>query len=143
MIYEEYETIWNKIRKQEKKLFNLIAKRDELFEKTQPQSSKFDKVLVDGKNPTNTLENYIIEKEYLNEKINQLNTTLDDLYQVLKRKREELRLSKHIDDRIYYYRFIERLSVYKIGSLIGYEKTQIYRHLKIIAKKCNMQQNAT
>ena len=100
MIYEEYEAIWSKIRKIEKELFDLINKRDELFDMTQPKSSKFDKEIVDGKNPINTIEQYIIQKEYMNEKIVQLNQTLDDRYQILRRKRDELRQSKNIYDRI-------------------------------------------
>ena len=78
------------------------------------------------------MEQYVIQKEYLNEKINQLNITLDDLYQVLKRKREELKLSKDPYDRIYYYREIERLNMYKIASLIGYSKEQTYRYYRKI-----------
>ena len=101
MIYEEYEAIWNKIHNIEKKLFKLIDKRDELFDKTQPKTTQYDKEVVDGKKQTNIQEQYVIQKEYLNEKINQLNTTLDDLYQVLKRKREELKLSKNKEPGVF------------------------------------------
>ena len=132
MIYEEYELIWGTIRKIEKELFNYIEKRNTLFAKTQPKSPKFDKEKVDGKNQTNTMEQYVIQKEYLNERINQLNTTLDDLYKVIKRKRDELRQSKNIYDRIYYYRIIERLSMYKIATLVGYSKEQTYRYFRKI-----------
>ena len=90
MIYEEYESIWNTIRKKEKELFDLINKRDELFLYTQPKSSKFDKEKVDSKSTRNIMEEYVIQKEYLNERILQLNISLDDIYQVLKRKRDEL-----------------------------------------------------
>lgn len=142
MIYEEYEAIWSKIHKIEKELFEYIDKRNVLFDKTQPKSPKLDKEKVDGKNTTNMMEQYVIQKEYLNEKINQLNTTLDDLYQVLKRKRDELKQSKNIYDRIYYYYRIERLNVYKIANLTSYSQSQIYRKLEKIgiktkdAKKC-------
>lgn len=139
MIYEEYEAIWSKIRKKEKELFELINRRDELISMTQPKSSQFDKEIVDGKNPVNTMEQYVIQKEYLNEKIVQLNQTLDDWYQVLKRKRDELKLSKNIYDRIYYLRSIERLSVYRISVMIGYSKEQTYRYLR----KMKMTQNDT
>ena len=132
MIYEEYEFIWNKIKKIEKKLMELINKRESLFEKTQPKSSKFDKEKVDSKKTTNTIEEYLIEKEYLNERIEQLNITLDDMYQVLKRKREELKLSRNLYDRIYYFRYIERLSIYKVSFMIGYSERQTRRHLKNI-----------
>ena len=139
MIYEEYESIWNTIRKKEEELFELINKREELFLKTQPKSSKFDKEKVDSKATRNMMEEYVIQKEYLNERIMQLNITLDDIYQVLKRKRDELRQSKNIYDRIYYYRIIERLSMYKIATLIGYSKEQTYRYFK----KIKMTQNDT
>lgn len=145
MIYEEYEAIWSKIRKIEKELFDLINKRDELFDMTQPKSSKFDKEIVDGKNPINSMEQYVIQKEYLNEKINQLNQTLDDRYQILKRKRDELRQSKNIYDRIYIYYCIERLSIIKISYLTNYSQSQIYRKLEKMninvkdAKKCENQ----
>ena len=142
MIYEEYEAIWSKIRKIEKELFELINKRDELFLKTQPKSSKFDKEKVDSKTTNNMMEEYVIEKEYYNERILQLNITLDDRYQVLKRKRDELRQSKNVYDRIYYYYCIERLSIYKISNLTNYSQSQVYRKLKKMgimikdAKKC-------
>ena len=142
MIYEEYETIWNKIHNIEKKLFKLIDKRDELFDKTQPKTTQYDKEVVDGKKQTNIQEQYVIQKEYLNEKINQLNTTLDDLYQVLKRKREELKLSKNPYDRIYTYFCIERLSIYKISNLMNYSESQIYRKLKNMGIEVKMQKNA-
>lgn len=142
MIYKEYEAIWCKIRKQEKKLLDLINKREELFEKTQPKGTKYDKEIVDGKNPKNAMEEYIIQKEYLTERIEQLNLTLDDMYQVLKRKRDELRLSKNVYDRIYYYYFIERLSIYKISNLTNYSQSQVYKKFQKMgikvkdAKKC-------
>lgn len=142
MIYEEYEAIWSKIRKIEKELFDLINKRDELFDMTQPKSSKFDKEIVDGKNPINTIEQYVVQKEYMNEKIAQLNQTLDDRYQILRRKRDELRQSKNIYDRIYVYYCIERLSIVKISYLTNYSQSQIYRKLEKMninvkdAKKC-------
>ena len=143
MIYEEYEAIWCKIRKLEKELFKLIDKRGELFDKTQPKSANMDKVMVDGKNPSNMMEQYVMQKEYLNEKIEQLNITLDDWYQALKRKREELRLSKNLYDRIYNYRYIERLSIFKIAKLINYSERQTRRHIENIEKniKCPKMSN--
>lgn len=142
MIYEEYETIWSKIRALEKKLFRLIDKRDELFENTQPKTTKYDKELVDGKQISNIMEIYVIEKEYLNERIDLLNQTLDDWYQVLKRKRDELKQSKNLYDKMYYYFCIERLSIHKISYLMNYSESQIYRKLEKMginvkdAKKC-------
>ena len=135
MIYEEYEAIWSKIRKIEKELFDLINKRDELFDMTQPKSSKFDKEIVDGKNPINSMEQYMIQKEYMNEKIVQLNQTLDDRYQILRRKRDELRQSKNIYDRIYYYRLIEKISCKRVALLIPCDISTLYKKIKNIIDK--------
>lgn len=134
MIYEEYEAIWSKIRKIEKELFELINKRDELFDMTQPKSSKFDKEIVDGKNPINSMEQYVIQKEYLNERILQLNITLDDWYQILNRKRGELKLSKHVYDRVYYYRIIEKATPARIAYLIPCDRATVYRYMQKMCK---------
>lgn len=142
MIYEEYEAIWNKIHKLEEELFKLINKRHELFDKTQPKSPKLDKELVDGKNPSNMMEQYVIHQEYYNERIRQLNITLDDMYQVLRRKRDELRLSKNPYDKLYNYFCIERLSIYKISYLMNYSNSQIYRKLKSMGIEIKMRKNA-
>ena len=139
MIYEEYEAIWSKIRKLEKELFESINKRDELFDKTQPKSPKFDKEMVDGKNPSNMMEQFVMQQEYYDLKIKQLNQSLDDRYQILNRKREELKRSKNVYDKIYYLRYVERLGVYKISVLVGYSKEQTYRYLR----KTKMTQNDT
>lgn len=142
MIYEEYEDIWNTIRKKEKELFELINKREELFLYTQPKSSKFDKEKVDSKLTKNIMEEYVIQQEYFNDRIMQLNITLDDIYQVLKRKRDELKQSKNTYDRIYYYYCIERLNIYKVSCLMNYSESQIYRKLKSMGIDVKMQKNA-
>lgn len=134
MIYEEYEAIWSIIREKEKELFILIPKRDELFEKTQPKSNSYDKELVDGKKQINIQEQYVIQIEYYDIRINQLNKTLDDWYLALGRKKKELQASKNLYDRIYYYRYIERISVKKIARLINYSERQTRRHLDNIEK---------
>lgn len=132
MIYEEYEAIRKKIQEKEEKLFKLLDKRDRIFSMTQPKSSKFDKEMVDGKNPINTIEEYIIqdEQQQLSVQITQLNLLLDDWYQALKRKRDELKQSKNIYDRIYYLRIIEKVSPAKIAYLIPCDRATVYRYMQ-------------
>lgn len=117
-----------------------MEKRDNIFAMTQPKSTSLDNEIVDGGKPINTIEEYIIQDEQqgLSVRIEQLNRLLDDWYQALKRKREELALSKNPYDRVYYYYCIEKLSVYKIVVLVHYSKSQIYRMLDkmgIVIKK--------
>ena len=139
MIYAEYEKMWAVIKKQEKELFELINKRDELFLKTQPKATKLDKEKVDGNKTSNMMESYIIKQESYTRRINQLQVSLDDRYQALNRKREELRASKNVYDRIYYLKYIEKLSTFKIGKMAGYDRTSVWRYLKKIEKNktCN------
>ena len=143
MIYIDYEKMWAVIRKQECELIELINERDELFNMTQPKGTTFDKELVDSSHHGNTLETYAIKEEYLTNKIHQLDQSITDRYQLLNRKRKELEISKNIYDRIYYLKFIEKLSIYKIANLVGYERTSIWRHLKKIEKNitCNILQH--
>lgn len=135
MIYEEYEAIWSRIRKIEKELFDLINKRDELFSMTQPKSATMDKEMVDGKNPVNTMEEYVIQKEYYQERIEQLNIMLDDWGQVLRRKREELQLSRNIYDRIYYLRIVEKILPERIATYIPCDTSNVYKIMKNIGIK--------
>lgn len=137
MIYEEYEAIRKKISKKEEKLFKLMEKRDSLFAMTQPKSSQFDDETVDGKNPVNTIEEFVMkdEEQQLSVRIDQLNHLLDDWYQALKRKREELELSKNIYDRIYCYRFIEKLSIEKIAKIIYMSRSRTYDYYDNICQR--------
>ena len=145
MIYVEYEKMWGVIRKQEKELFDLINERDELFSKTQPKATNMDKELVDGSHKNNMMESYVIKQENYTNRINQLQLSLDDRYQALNRKREELRLSKNMYDRIYYLKYVEKLNTFKIANITGYDRTSVWRHLKKIEKSisCNILQHRT
>lgn len=145
MIYAEYEKMWSIIRKMEKELFDLINERDELFSKTQPKATTLDKEKVDTSNKNNMMETYVIRQENYTKRINQLQMSLDDRYQALMRKREELRLSKNMYDKIYYLKYIEKLNIYKIASLTGYDRTSVWRHTKKIEKSisCNILQHRT
>lgn len=142
MIYAEYEKMWAVIRKQEKELFELINQRDELFSKTQPKATTLDKEIVDGSHKGNMLESYVIKEEYYTKRIDQLQISLDDRYQALNRKKEELRQSKNIFDRIYYLKYIEKLSTFKIAKITGYDRTSVWRYIKKIEKSisCNKMQ---
>ena len=145
MIYAEYEKMWAMIRKQEKELFELINERDELFTITQPKATTLDKEIVDGSHTGNILESYVIKQENYTKRIDQLQLSLDDRYQALNRKKKELRLSKNVYDRIYYLKYVEKLSTFKIGKMAGYDRTSVWRYLKKIEKNitCNILQHRT
>ena len=57
---------------------------------------------------------------------------LSNLERLLKLKEQELRASTSVQDKIYKYRYLDRLKVFKIAKLVGYSEPQIYRILKTI-----------
>lgn len=135
MIYEEYEAILSKIQRKEKELFDFINKMDELFSMTQPKSSQFDKEIVDGKNPVNTIEQYVVQKEYYQTKTEQLNIILDNLGQILKRKRDKLQASKNLYDQVYYLRVVEKITPERIAHIIPCDTSSVYKVMKSISIK--------
>jgi hypothetical protein len=114
MIYLDYENMWNNIKVLEKKCMELINARDFLYD------------YVDSD------EKIEQERKKYDNKIKNINKTLDERYILLNRKRSELKQSKNIYDVVYVYRYIERMSVHNISIRANYSRQQIYRFLKII-----------
>ena len=61
----------------------------------------------------------------------------------LKKKTMELKSSKEIKDKIYYYKYVERLKVRHIPCKVNYSKRQVYRYLEEIEESLMMAQNGT
>ena len=56
---------------------------------------------------------------------------------LLRLKEKELRSSPVISDKVYLYRYVDGYRIGKIACLINYSKSQVYRILKQIDKKCD------
>lgn len=134
MIYPIYEEYKNKYYETQKEYDNILSEKEKLFTLTQPSAVKFDKVVVSGGITDNTFEKYLILKEEkkIDQRLEEIKLLLDDRKRLLKLKEQELRSSTHIQDKIYKYRYIDKLKVYKIAKLVGYSEPQIYRILKNI-----------
>jgi hypothetical protein len=143
MLYEEYEVHKNKYYEAQKKYDDILSEKEVLFVKTLTKATTYDKEVVSGGKPSNTFDEYLIakEKKQIDERLEEARSILEDRTKLLKLKEEELRLSNNPYDKIYIYRFIDRLKVYKISRLVGYGEAQIYRILKIIRKNVKMIEN--
>lgn len=129
--YEEYKNRFYSVQTQYNKI---LAEKEQLFAKTQPKSTSFDKAVVDGGKRSNAFDDYLIikEKKQIDKRLNEVKSILADRKSLLESKELELKNSKEWIDKLYIYKYIENLSIKKILHLIPYEEAQIYRMLKEI-----------
>lgn len=145
MLYEEYELYKNKYYEAQKKYNEILSEKEELFARTQPKSTSYDKEFVNGGKPSNNFDNYLVKKEkkQIDQRLEEARSILEDRKKLLELKEEELRLSKNWLDIIYIYYYIEKLSARKIEKRIPFSKTEICRKLKIIRENINLGQKGT
>ena len=132
--YIEYEKCKNECYEIQCKYNRLLAQKEELFSATQPQALKFDKEVVSGGRNRNTFEEYLIKKDKieLDKRLAEMKTIVDDYNHLLNIKYEQLKKSSNIQDKIYMYRYVEKLKIYQIHHKANYSEAQIYRILKEI-----------
>lgn len=137
MIYVIYEEYKNKYYETQKEYDIILNEKEKLFMITQPSAVKFDKEIVSGGTTDNTFDRYLILKEEkkIDQRLNEIKSILDDRERLLKLKEQELRASTSVQDKIYKYRYLDRLKVFKIAKLVGYSEPQIYRILKAIKRE--------
>ena len=134
MIYEVYEEYKTKYYETQNEYDKVLSEKEKLFRMTQPGAVKFDKEIVSGGVVDNMFERYLILKEEkkIDQRLEEIKSILDDRERLLKLKEQELKSSTSVQDKIYRYRYIDKLKVYKIAKLVGYSEPQIYRILKTI-----------
>ena len=134
MLYITYEQFKVRYYETQKQYNEILNEKEHLFLKTQPKATKFDKERVSGGVKTNTFDEYLLEKErkQIDERLEEVKSILEDRKRLLHLKEEELKHSKNIHDKIYYYRYIDKLNIDKLCRLVSYSRPQVYRILRII-----------
>lgn len=134
MIYITFEKYKNNYYETLNQYNEILNEKEHLFLKTQPKSTKYDKERVSGGVSSNTFDDYLIEKErkQIDHRLEEVKSILDDRERLLKLKEEELKASTNIQDKIYKYRYIDKMKVHKICRLVGYSEAQVYRVLRNI-----------
>ena len=105
-IYLEYESYKQKLYAAQKNFDKILKRKEELFDMTQPSSPGMGEK-VSGGEPRNKFDSYLITKdeENLDALLKEARDILEDRKILLESKREELKASKNLYDKIYYYRF--------------------------------------
>ena len=145
MIYIEYVEYKEKYYAAQREYDKVLSEKEELFIKTQPSAVPTDKEVVSGGKPSNAFDSYLIVKETkrIDERLEEARSILKDRERLLNLKEEELRHSQDWYNKIYAYRYIDKLSVTKIEMRVPYSRAQIFRILRNIRKNINMRQNET
>ena len=140
MIYIEYEAYKSKYYDTQKQYNDILNEKEKLFSMTQPKTMKYDGEPVKGGVHKNIFDEYLRLKEQKNidQRLIEIKAILEDRENLLKLKEEELKNSSNIQDKIYVYRYINRMKIYKISRMVGYSEAQIYRLLRVI--KSNLKQ---
>ena len=133
MIYKEYYKKYYDYKKIKIEKDDLENKKVELIGLVEIKSSssqnggystkKEDKFLI-----------YTAELEEVELKILQKNKVLEELKNQLKTKENELRESKDIYDKVFLYKYIDKLKYYQISAKIKYEKSRTYDFINEVDK---------
>lgn len=145
MLYIECEKYKNKYHKALEDLDELLDIQEELFSKTQPKSTDFNKESVSGGTPSNSFDTYLIKKQKLDldKKIAESRAIVQDRKALYELKLDELKTSKDALDIVYLYVFVKRLSYRKAERLAYMSRSEIGRKVEIIEKSLNLGQNET
>lgn len=139
MIYIEYEAYKNKYYETQNRYNDILSEKEKLFSMTQPKGIEYDGEPVEGGVYKNVFDEYLMlkEKKNIDQRLEEIRLILADREKLLQIKEDELKNSNNIHDKIYKYRYLDKMKIFKISRLIGYSEPQIYRILKDIKNNIN------
>lgn len=139
MIYVEYEAYKSKYYDTQKQYNDILNEKEKLFLMTQPRTMQYDGEPVKGGVHKNVFDEYLVIKEQKNidQRLIEIKAILEDRERLLNLKEQELKNSTNIQDKIYVYRYFDRMKIYKISRMVGYSEAQVYRLLNIIKSNLN------
>lgn len=143
MLYIQYIELKKKYIAAQEDYDSIINEKENLFRATQPKGTDFSKEKVVGGTTSNLFDNYLIESELkgLDKRLEIARSILEARKVLYQLKEEELKLSKDVYDRVYVYKELYKLQVYKVAGLVGYSEPQIYRILRKIKKNIRLIEN--
>lgn len=143
MLYIQYIEFKKKYTAAQKDYDSIISEKEKLFRATQPKGTDFSKEKVVGGTSSNLFDNYLIESELkgIDKRLEIARSILEARKVLFRLKEEELKLSKDVYDRVYVYKEIYKLQVYKVAGLVGYSEPQVYRILRKIKKNIKVIEN--
>ena len=135
MIYEEYYEKYLELRKIKDKINKLENKKISLMSLVDVKSATGKDIVATTNTNTDKFLLYSSEIEEVEERLSLLRKVLSEAKRQLSDKEEELKESKETLDKVYYYKYINRLKYSQICEKINYEKSSFYKFLNTINKR--------
>ena len=137
MIYEEYYKKYLIFKRTKDKISILENKKISLMSNIEIKSNDPSKDIIRTNSKKDTMSDYVAELEIIDEKLEKEKKIKKEIESQLLEKEEELRNSKETFDKIYLYKYVDKLKYHQICRKIGYEKSSFYNFLEEITKKLN------
>lgn len=136
-MYLEYHELLKKYKDAERRYNESLEERSKLILAVMPKATQAKEVMTSGGNTSSdtNLVRYASEIDEVDKLINQSRNTRDMLEYELKKKAIKMRDESDVYDKIYYYKWIKKLSPYKFHKLIGYSRPQTYRFISEMKEK--------
>lgn len=140
MLYIDYVILKQSYDESLRRLKELLDRKEEAFTRTLPNAIRYDLQKVMHSVSTNSaLDDYVMDVEKIDQQIRSAKIILMDRKDMLDLKEEELKKSRDVDDRVYYLKYIQRLTVEQIAIRMHYSEGNIYYHLAKIKHQIKKQ----
>lgn len=135
MIYLDYEKFRQNYLETQRRYDEILSEKEKLLALTQPQAVQFDKEPCAGGEKGSPFDSYLIEKERrrIDERLEEAKMLLNERKELLMQKGQELRESTDSHDKIYRMKYLGGYKVTKIATVLGYDKSSVYRILQTIS----------
>lgn len=136
-MYLEYHELLKKYKEASRRYNEALEEKSKLILSVLPKASQFQDVVAFGGSVSSDVKliDYTSKIDDVDKLINQSRNTRDMLNYELKKMANELQGSNDIKDKIYYYKWIRKMSPYKFHRTIGYSIRQIYNLIVEIKEK--------
>lgn len=135
-MYIEYHELLKKYKEADNKFIEALDKRSKLLYSVTPHAVQPKEIVnhISNTSPDANMIRYASEIEEIDNLINMSRNNRDMLKYELEKKEIEIKNSSDVLDKIYVYKWIDHISVYKITKMINYSKRQTYRFVDEIKK---------
>ena len=130
-MYIEYHELLKKYKDANREFNNALDKNSALLKSVSLKATQYQEVLINHTHVSSDykLINYLSEIDEIRRLIDEGRNATREMDQELRKMEIKLKVSDDVKDRIYYYKWIRKMSPYKFCKIIGYSVRQIYNYI--------------
>lgn len=136
-MYLEYHELLKQYKEANREFNNALDKNSALLKSVSLKAAQYQEVLINHTHVSSDdkLINYLSEIDEIRRLIDEGRNATRELDQELRKIEIKLKDSDDVKDRIYYYKWIRRMSPYKFYRIIGYSIRQTYNLINEMKKE--------